>query len=216
MNGDITNSGMSGQPGAKPLQQPNMDSMNTEQVVTEQITVAQAEPTIPQPEQAVPSQNDDGKKKKTNTMLLALIFCLILAAGGIGFGVWAMLDGNSRASSLNSQIASLNSQIATLQEQNIDLSQQIVELKKGDVTGGGSIAAELVDGIFYVKDSGGEILATSSEVADAENLEITQIVSCERRSENTIIDCVVETSQGEGNFLYDVYGESLSLSFGKE
>ena len=43
-------------------------------------------------------------------MLLGLILCLILAAGGIGFGVWTMMDGNTQKENLNKQIADLKAQ----------------------------------------------------------------------------------------------------------
>ena len=34
-------------------------------------------------------------KKNSKGMLVGLTLCLILAAGGIGFGVWAMTNGDS-------------------------------------------------------------------------------------------------------------------------
>ena len=52
------------------------------------------------------------RPKKSHGMLYSMILLAILAAGGIGFGVWAMLDGNSRAQKKDEQISQLQSQLA--------------------------------------------------------------------------------------------------------
>ncbi|MBR2710633.1 hypothetical protein IKF02_03330 [Candidatus Saccharibacteria bacterium] len=78
----------------------------SEQVVTEQVTEAPMSPVVA-PE-----------KKKNNGMLLGLILCIVLAIGGIGFGVWAMMDGNSQKDALNNQIN-------TLKQQNDELMEQV-------------------------------------------------------------------------------------------
>ena len=88
------------------------EQISPEQVVTEQVTVAETGPVF---------RSEEPKKGKG--MLFGLIFCLVLAAGGIGFGVWAMMDGNARADKLNKQIS-------TLQKQNADLVEQIAELNE--------------------------------------------------------------------------------------
>ena len=82
------------------------ESVISEQVVTEQVTETPMSPAVA-PE-----------KKKNNGMLLGLILCLLLAIGGIGFGVWAMMDGNSQKDALNNQIN-------TLKQQNDELMEQV-------------------------------------------------------------------------------------------
>ena len=82
------------------------EQASPEQVVTEQVTVTETGPVF---------RSEESKKGKG--MLLGLVLCLLLAVGGIGFGVWAMMDGNARADKLNKQITNLNSQIVALQEQ---------------------------------------------------------------------------------------------------
>ena len=57
--------------------------------------------------------------KKSNGMLLGLVLCLILAAGGIGFGIFEMLDNGNKSkesSDLSNKIASLNNEIAELKD----------------------------------------------------------------------------------------------------
>ena len=83
-----------------------MDSNATTESVT-QIDITEASvPATPVPE-----------KKSSKGMLLGLIFCLILAAGGIGFGVWTMMDSSAQKTNYEKQISDLNSRINTLQEQ---------------------------------------------------------------------------------------------------
>ena len=57
----------------------------------------------------------DKPKKKTG-LIIGILFLVLLAAGGIGFGIWAYLDGNQKASDLNSQIFDLQNQIANQPE----------------------------------------------------------------------------------------------------
>lgn len=56
------------------------------------------------------------KPKKSHGMLYGMILLAILAAGGIGFGVWAMLDGNSQVAKKNEQISDLRSQLVEKNE----------------------------------------------------------------------------------------------------
>ena len=53
-------------------------------------------------------------KKKNKMMLYGMIVLAVLAVGGIGFGIWAMVDGNIQKAQLNSQIAVLNERIEEL------------------------------------------------------------------------------------------------------
>lgn len=68
-----------------------------------------------------------GKKDKKTAWILAIVLLLIIAAGGVGFGVWAYMDGNTQREQLNAQISSLTQQNSELQEKIEDLSK-----KKGD------------------------------------------------------------------------------------
>ena len=91
--------------------------MGAEQIVAEQVTVTQvepaesAEPVTPVEPVAPGSMVAEPKApKKGHGMLVGLILCLLLAAGGVGFGVWAWMDGNTQKDTLNSQIAELKKQ----------------------------------------------------------------------------------------------------------
>ena len=67
--------------------------------------------------QGVSGGNPASGKKKGKGMVLGMICLGLLAVGGIGFGVWAMLDGNSQKESLNSQISDLKQQNNELLDQ---------------------------------------------------------------------------------------------------
>lgn len=69
--------------------------------------------TIPGPE---PVNNApvfrDTPRKSGKGMMIGMICFALLAASGIAFGVWAMLDGNQKAEKLNAQITELNNQLS--------------------------------------------------------------------------------------------------------
>ena len=109
-----------------------MDSkQNLEQVVGE-VTGAGAAPSEPAAPvtpvaSAAPVAPADSTSKKDDVvfkdkssggkgMLYGMILCMILAVGGIGFGVWTMMDGNSQKEALNQQVSTLEQQISELQE----------------------------------------------------------------------------------------------------
>lgn len=147
-------------------------------------------------------------ERKHQWMAVALVVCVILAIGGIGFGIWAMTSNSAEASRLNSEIASLKSQ-------NADLTEKVAQLEANNET---SIEAkawkstELQNGVFYVLGENGEVVAQS----DANTPTVNEVVECESSDDNTVLTCSVETSEGEGWFLYDVYGDSLISSFDEE
>ena len=51
------------------------------------------------------------KPKTSKGMIAALVCAIVLAVGGIGFGVWAMVDGNSKVAKKDEQIAELNEEV---------------------------------------------------------------------------------------------------------
>lgn len=65
-----------------------------------------------------PSIKDDvvftNKPKKNKGMILGMVLFGLLAVGGIGFGVWTMMDGNAQKEALNSQISALREQNSEL------------------------------------------------------------------------------------------------------
>ena len=60
---------------------------------------------------------DTPAKKSGHGMLIGLILCILLAIGGIGFGVWAMIDGNTQKTNFEKQISELRAQNNKLLEQ---------------------------------------------------------------------------------------------------
>lgn len=60
-------------------------------------------------------------EKKNTGMVVGMVILALLAAGGIGFGVWAYLSGNQKEAKLNEQIAGLQSQVA---EQQVEIADE--------------------------------------------------------------------------------------------
>ena len=50
--------------------------------------------------------------RSSKSMIIGMICLAVLAVGGIGFGVWAMMDGNAKVEKKDAQIAELNSKLA--------------------------------------------------------------------------------------------------------
>ena len=74
--------------------------------------------TNPAPAENTAVQDEPKKKSSKTGIILGFVLLFLLAAGGIGFGVWAMMDGNT-------QKEQLNAQINTLKKQNEQLLDQI-------------------------------------------------------------------------------------------
>lgn len=100
------------------------------ETIVEQVTVTEADPA--------PTE-----KKNGSGMLLGLILCLVLAVGGVGFGVWVMMDKNTQVDSLNGQIATLQGQSADLTEKNMELNEKIVALQKQIEAAGGEVIVDV-------------------------------------------------------------------------
>ena len=95
--------------------EPNLN-MGTTPVQTAPV---QAEPVQTDP--IVPKDSivqDSGKEKGGKGAVVGMIIFAILALGGIGFGVWAWMDGNTQKDALNTQIS-------TLKQQNEELAEKI-------------------------------------------------------------------------------------------
>lgn len=160
----------------------------------------QAEPVQPS---SMPMQAGPAPKKKSSVTLLSIILLLILALGGIGFGVWAFMDGNAQKDKLNNQITSLRQEISTLTEKNVELQDTIDSLKAG-----GSSSQDSSDG---TSDS------TSTDDTDTEEgYHILSIGDCVAdggfgSDGSLIIKCDATTKDGTGKFVYS--SENNELKF---
>lgn len=151
--------------------------------------------------------------KKNRWMLPVLIVCLVLALGGVGIGIWAVLDGNARVDSLNAQVDSLRSENAELTEQIERITPITNETEDSSDMPGGSepkywAAAEVVDGALHVLDGDGNVVAQS----DIGEVTVNEIINCEAAVEDIVLTCTVSTPEGEVVFSYDAYSNSLKSS----
>ena len=94
--------------------QENSEGSRLENAVKE-VTAAEAKPAATEPSKK-DNMFENTPKKSGKGMIFGLVLCAILAVGGIGFGVWAMMDGNTQKNSLNEQISALKAQNNELQE----------------------------------------------------------------------------------------------------
>lgn len=171
---------------------PNDNVMQSVQPAMPVEPVVPVAPAVPQPE-----------KKKSNTLLLLVILFAVLAAGGIGFGVWAFMNGNSEKDKLNSQITNLRQEITILTEKNAELQETIDNLKSNGSSDQGN--------------SDGTSDSTSTDNTDTEEgYHIISIGECALdnatdRGGSIIIKCDATTKNGTGKFVYS--SESNELKF---
>ena len=111
------NQNTAGVPGASAAGQ-NMAATPAQNVTAAPVQGATSEP-LPKGNMMAAPANE--KKKGGSGMVIGLILCLLLAVGGIGFGVWMMMDGNTQKDALNQQISALKKQNNELQEKISDL-----------------------------------------------------------------------------------------------
>ena len=116
-----------------------IEEITTQEVVAEtpkEEVVAATVAEVEQPVNPEPVKDDvvfaDKPKKKGNAMVFALVLLALLAAGGIGFGVWAMMDKNQQVEDLNKQITTLKDQNSSLQDKIYELQDEI-EAQKQEV-----------------------------------------------------------------------------------
>ncbi len=64
------------------------------------------------------------KPKKSAGMITALVCAIILAIGGVGFGVWAIMDGNSKVAKKDEQINALK-ELNNKQPINVEIDTEI-------------------------------------------------------------------------------------------
>lgn len=84
------------------------------------------------------------KSKKSHGMLYGMILLAILAAGGIGFGVWAMMDGNSQVAKKDEQIKDLNRQLAEKSQTVVDDDMTVIDVGTEDNVAAAIDAADYI------------------------------------------------------------------------
>ena len=84
----------------------------------------QNESSVPVPENTGDNVVFQDKPKKNLGMILGMVLLVILAVGGIVFGVWEMMDGNAQKEELNKQIDVLKEQNSKLLNQTSSTTKQ--------------------------------------------------------------------------------------------
>lgn len=85
------------------------------------------------------------KPRKNTGMTIGMVVLALLAAGGIGFGVWTYLSGNQKETDLNNEIN-------TIRQQNNELQNEINSLSSNNNTSDED--AKVCEGKYYGESSG--------------------------------------------------------------
>ena len=123
--------------------------------------------------------------KKSKGMIIGMVVLALLATGGIGFGVWAMMDGNSQKEQLNGKISDLESEI-------VQKNDKISELGSKNSSSSVQQQQEYLDegqGEFTIIEIGDCIMDSGTVEDGVKN--------------NEILKCRATTSNGEGIFTWD-------------
>ena len=154
------------------------------------------------------------KPKKSSSAMIGMIVFALIAACGIGFGVWAMLDGNSRVQKKDEQVAELNNQVESLQQEKNDLSERIDELEnshseaQADIVQNQEDIAEVQEQLAEEQkqeESGYRVESIGQCVADGGTV----------ASSVFILKCEATTSQGAGKFVYNSQDNVLRFVLGQ-
>ena len=108
------------------------EALKTE-VTKEEVVSVSEKPSTETPVANMTPKDDivfNNKPKKNTGMILGIVLLLILAIGGVLFGVWEMIEGNTQKEQLNMQINNLKKQNSELQAK-IDNSSSDVENNDG-------------------------------------------------------------------------------------
>ena len=121
------------------------------------VNAASAAPKSPDPTFDNGPSVVEGKGGKKTGWIIGLVLMALIAAGGVGFGVWAWMDGNTQKDALNEQISSLKQQNNSLQEQlnngdtiiNIDTDSD-VDTSDYIYVGEWGLKIQILEGLNYV------------------------------------------------------------------
>ena len=88
-------------------------------------------------------------KKNGKGMLIGMVLFALLAAGGIGFGVWTMMDGNNQVADANKKVVAANQQVDELKKQNEELTEKLAKQEeKAETKGDTSTKVDTADYIY--------------------------------------------------------------------
>lgn len=117
--------------------------------------------------------------------ILTIILLLLIAAGGVGFGVWAWMDGNTQKDQLNSQIS-------TLQQQNNELQDELTNGNNGTINI--STEGQSVDTADYIY-----VGEWGIKIKIPENIKVTSYEIRDLESENSAGTALCVTGATDGH-----------------
>lgn len=169
------------------------------EMAAEEVVVTEAKPVADETPKDMPKGDivfNDKPKKKTG-MILGMILLFLIAAGGVGFGVWAWMNGNSQKDSLNAQINSLK-------EQNSKLLEQIGE-EDEDVVVDVEVDAWENFSSNLAKEYKGSVFGSYYSYNGSDNVEKTMTAYVNENNHLTISDTDTRQTVAEADNVISVY-----------
>ena len=162
-----------------------------------------------------PMDSNVTKPKKNRAMIVGMVLLAILAVGGIGFGIWAMMDGNAKVAKKDGEISNLNNQISSLTQEKSDLTERVAELEASNKEAQENIAQnEEIIKADEEKIKEEEAIIAEDQQREAEGYQVKSIDSCVLDTGtvgagSTVLKCNAVTSLGNGKFVYDSQSNKL-------
>lgn len=164
----------------------------------------------------------DNKQKSGNGLKITTVIACIVAVCGIGFGVYGMIDANSKnniittkdteISNLTNQLNSLNARIGELeskvdtQQNNFSQETQTGERQDDSIAGDENLTPGIENGVFVFKNSAGAIVIQDSEIKN-----VSYIIACDG---NATGKCTAKTSDGKSVwFVFDLKNKEIKSGY---
>ena len=163
-----------------------------------------------------------GTQKKNTGLIVGMVICAVLAVGGIGFGIYGMVEANSakdiivtkdtEISNLTGQLDSLNVKIDELESevnaQQDSSNQETQTDKKQDISivDDGNLTPGIENGVFVFKNSEGAIVMQDNEIRN-----VSYIIACDG---NATGKCTAKTSDGKSVwFVFDLDNKEIKSGY---
>lgn len=137
-----------------------------------------------------PSKDVVFKNKSHKGHLIGMTVLAAIAAGAIGFSVWAMLSWNQDKTFLNDKVNSLSSELTQKDNKIAELEENVREL----ISQTGQNGEGEATGVVTIKEIGACVADSGTAQGGA-----------------TIIKCEATTANGTGQFVYDSTSNQLQF-----
>ena len=153
------------------------------------------------------------KSSKGKGMIIGMVVLALLAIGGIGFGVWEMMDGNHKMVSLDEQIDMLTQQNSELQKQIVDLEEAQKQNDDKENTVFEPVSMVSSDQKIYAINNEDKVVAVLEVPVVVKNIIGCSAAISDNESSKILTCAGTSTTDEEFGFSYDTTNGAFKSSF---